>query len=371
MKQYLSWFQVIAVSSTSYLPLIFWFFPRIAVEHAGLDALWAVLGVVIVGVMTGWVIGLNNERFPNITGADMTRAIWGKWIGTAVDMLYFPVYLSFNALCVFFFVVVLNSFLPNTPLPVLIVVMCLVAARGAWLGIESLARVASIVHPFTWLGIVVIFLVLLFQAHRLWIPHTVTSWTNIINGIYHLYPLYFGFNIVLMLNPYYQHKKRQSVWYPIISAIAGGVIIVIVSLAVILNLGWEATKDISFSLPFAIQLLRLTGSPVERVGILIIIVATAFTVLFVSNAIWGLSTLTARIFNMSDDKYKWFTSPVAILTMIVACSFRSEQQGFQFLDKYLVPLSWVVVLGEPLLKWIIAVLRGLRTEPVPSERKET
>ncbi|WAH41432.1 spore germination protein [Alicyclobacillus fastidiosus] len=371
MKQILSWFQVIALTSTCYLALMLWFFPRIAVEHAGLDALWAVLGVTVIGVLTGWVLGLTTERFPNLTGAEIGKLVWGKWIGTVVEVLYIPIYIYFSALCIYFFVVVLNSFLPNTPLLVLMVTMCLVAARGAWLGVESLGRVASIVFPITFLGTIVIFLSLLFQAHRFWIPHTVTSWSNTIEGIYYLYPLYFGFTIARMLSPYYEHKKLRSIWYPIISAAAGGVAIIIVALAVILNLGWEGTRDISFSLPFAIQLVRLTNSPIERVGIVIIILTTAFTVLFVSNVTWALSSLGARIFNMPEDKHKWFICPIIILTIVVAASFRSEQQAFQFLDKYLVPLGWVEVFVIPLLQWITAVLRGLRTEPVPNQKKKT
>ena len=184
-------------------------------------------------------------------------------------------------------------------------------------------------------------------------------------GAYYLLPIGLGFNFFLMLSPYYEHRRCRSIWYPVISAAAGMLAVLLAFFAIILNIGWEGARDISFTIQYALQLIRHQGWIVERVGILIIIFATAYTVLFVSTHLWGISTLTARILNQRDDHYRRFIIPVVMLVFGIAIWFRDNQQAFDILDQWMVPISWVLLLAIPLFTYLVAAVRGIRTEPVP------
>jgi hypothetical protein len=163
-----------------------------------------------------------------------------------------------------------------------------------------------------------------------------------------------------MLSPYYEHNSRRSLWYPVISAAIGGVTITLAFFAVVLNTGWEAAKLISFSVPFIVQLVRIQGWLVERLGIFLIILATAYTILFVACHVWGMSMVGARIFGMEEKlAYRRFIIPVVAIIASVCLWFHSDQQVFRIVDTYLVPLSWVFLLLSPLLTLLIAILRGV------------
>jgi hypothetical protein len=367
-KTYLSWFQVIGLVSSSYLPLTFWIFPRIALQRADVDAHWAVLGVVLLGLFIGLVQGLLNERFPDRTGPDMLIKVFGFWLGKAIVIVYWPVYLFFTGMSLFYFTLVMKVFFPHTPNAVFNVAMCLVAMRGAWHGVEALARVASIIHPLTWLGFVLIFPNVLAEADHFWTPRTVANWPAVFRGIYHLVPLYLGFNLILIITPYYKHKKNRSIWYPVVSAIFAGFVVLLSFMAVYWVVGSESGRRLEFAIPFLIQLIRFHNLPVERVGIFVLVLTTLFTTLFVSNHIYAISALTAKIVNRSEHQYKWFIIPVTLIISTVSLFIHNDEQGFEILEHFMVPMSWVLLLGIPLSVWVTAVLRGLRTEPLPVEQ---
>ena len=344
---------------------MFWTFPRTAVQYAGMDAQWSVFLLIIAAMGVSLLHGLLNERFPTMTGPDMHVLTYGKWIARPVLVGYLVVYVFFVGMSLFFFVASIKPFYSLTPRWAMVGALCLIALRMSWHGVESLGRVSAIVHPLTWFGVVSIFTTIILQAETVWLPHTITSWGDTLRGAYYLLPIGLGFNFFLMLSPYYEHKRRRSIWYPVISAAAGMLAVLLAFFAIILNIGWEGARDISFTIQYALQLIRHQGWIVERVGILIIIFATAYTVLFASTHLWGISTLTARILNQRDDHYRRFIIPVVMLVFGIAIWFRDTQQAFDILDQWMVPISWVLLLVIPLLTYLFAVLRGIRTEPVP------
>ncbi|WDL96060.1 GerAB/ArcD/ProY family transporter [Alicyclobacillus sp. ALC3] len=364
-REYLSWFQTVELGSSSFLPLAFWVFPRIAVEHAGMDAQWSVFLVIVGAIAIALIHGALNERFPAVTGADMHVLTYGKWLSIPVLIAYEAVYVFFVGMSLFYFVASIQPFYAMTPRWVMAGALCLIAIRMSWHGVESLGRVSAIVHPLTWFGVISVFTVIMLQAKWFWIPHTVTSWHDTFRGAYYLLPLGLGFNLFLILSPYYEHKKNRSIWYPMISAVAGMMAVVIAFFAVILNIGWEGAREVTFTIQYALQLIRMQGWIVERLGILIIIFATAYTVLFVSTHLWGISILTCRILNQSTDGYKRFIIPIAIAIFSVTVWFTDTQQAFKILDKWLVPISWILLLIIPLMTYLCAAIRGVRTEQLP------
>ena len=347
---------------------MFWTFPRTAVKYAGMDAQWSVLLLVVAAFGVSLIHALLNERFPTMTGPDMLVATLGKWLAKPILFGYLVAYVFFVGVSLFLFVASMQPYYSLTPRWAMVGALCLVAFRMSWHGVESLGRVAAIVHPLTWLGVVSIFTTVIFQAKSFWLPPTVTSWGDTFRGAYYLLPIGLGFNLILMLSPYYEHKRCRSIWYPVISALAGALAVVVTFFAVILNIGWEGARDITFTVPYALQLISHKGWIVERVGILIIIFATAYTVLFASIHIWGMSALTARVFQQKDDDYRRFVIPLVMLVFAIATGFRDNQQAFDVLEQWLVPVSWVLLIAVPLMAYGLALVRGIRADPAQVQK---
>lgn len=361
-KATLSKYQAIALSSSSYLPVMFWFYPSVAVHYALLDAQWAVLAVVLIGVWVNWMHGKFNDRFPNMTGADPAILLFGKPLGKLIVISYMPVYILFVALSLYFTISLMKYFFPHTPRYILGAAMMLVSWRGAWCGIETLGRTAAIVHPLTFAGIIAAFTAILFQAKHPMIPLTMASPKATAIATYHLLPLYLGVDLILILSPYYAHKNKVSVWYPVYGSIASAIIVLLVFFSIVMNLGWSPVERLAYPVQVVIQLIRMRGFLVERLGIVIIILSVAFTTLFISNHIWGISTTIARIFGQSDHKFKPFTFFTAPCVYTISMIVQSTVEARSLVYNILTPVTWLLVVIIPTVKLVTSYVRNIRTD---------
>ncbi|WP_367306172.1 GerAB/ArcD/ProY family transporter [Alicyclobacillus acidocaldarius] len=358
----LSAFQAIALFSSSFLPVMFWIYPTVAVHYARLDAQWALLLTVLIGVFISWVHGRLNDRFPNMTGPDFACLVWGRWMGKAITALYVPVYLLFLAVSLYFTISLMKYFFPLTMRMWLALAMIIVAWRGAWCGVEAMGRASAIVHPLTFAGILASFGAILAHADQPLIPLSFTSLSQTASGVYHLLPLYLGMDLILIVNPYYRHRRGKSEWYPVIAAAIGGVVVMLVFFSIVVNLGFTPTERLAYPVQVVIQLIRLRGFLVERLGIVIIILSVAYTTLFLGNHIWALSTTIARIVGVSDHKFRPFTFFVAPGIFAISQIIATTMQARDLVTVILAPASWVVVVIIPVSTHLLASLRGIRTD---------
>ncbi|WP_062309016.1 GerAB/ArcD/ProY family transporter [Alicyclobacillus sendaiensis] len=358
----LSAFQAIALFSSSFLPVMFWIYPTIAVHYARLDAQWSLLCTVLIGVFISWVHGRLNDRFPNMPGPDFACLVWGKWMGKAITALYVPVYLLFLGVSLYFAISLMKYFFPLTMRMWLALAMIVVAWRGAWCGVEAMGRASAIVHPLTFAGILASFGAILANADQPLIPISFTSLSQTASGVYHLLPLYLGMDLILVSSPYYRHRRGKSEWYPVIATAIGGVVVILVFFAIVVNLGFTPTERLAYPVQMVIQLIRLRGFLVERLGIVIIILSVAYTTLFLGNHIWALSSTVARIVGVSDHKFRPFTFFVAPSIFAISQIIAMTTQARDIVTAILAPASWVVVVVIPLCTYLIASLRGIRTD---------
>jgi spore germination protein (amino acid permease) len=356
-KYKLHWFQTEELLSSSYLPLIFWFFPRIAVERSQADAFWAVLGIIIVGLIVAALHAVLNDTFPSVSGIAMLNIAFGKWLAKGIGFVYLAAYLLYCAVCVYFFVDMLRPFHMHTPRFVMIIALCLVAMYGATRGVETLARVSTGVHLSAIIGLTISVIITFADTDWYWRPHLPVSWSLSFHGVYCLLPLYFGFNLFLMINPYYEHKPHRSLAYAFLSMVKTGFIVMATFIAVIARFGEESTQNMVYPVSSMIQLIRLNGWIIERVGIFAITIVIVFTVLFTSNHIWALSTLTAQSLNLPDEKFHYFVYPLAAIILIIALIIPNEDVAEQIVAIVLTPLVWLILIGIPLTVLVLGSMR--------------
>jgi hypothetical protein len=361
-NQLLTPFQVVMVTCSSYLPLMFWIFPMVAVHYGKFDALWGVIAIVAVGAFVGFTQGVLNERFPNLFGIDWLNNVYGKIVGKSISVVYIFMYAVFIGISVRLFVFLLNDlFWPHTPPYVLDALLIVTASLGAHYGIEALARVASIINPLTTFGILTTCLTAFLQISWYGMPLKIDQVANIADSAYHLMPLFFGFNFYLMLSPYYKHTKR-SVWMPLVSVAINGIVILVSFAAAAALMGWELVGRVMWSLPYMFRIVNLEGFFIEKVGVSMIIIATLYNIIFVANHLWVISVASAIVVGKSDDCYKKFLIPVTIGVGALAMTIEDSQQIVDIIDRWLTPMSWVLLLVIPTTTLALAMIRGIRGE---------
>ncbi len=364
--------QIVTLISTSYMPLMFWYYPRIAVEHSLYDAQWSVLGVLLASFLMAFLHGLINERFPDVHAVDVHTMVLGKWLGKFTASIFIPAYMGFVATSIYLYSLLIKFSFPNTPRAVIIGALCLVAFRGAWTGIASLASVASIIYPLTWIGVIISFGMALMQGDRFWITTHVADWMKMLDGVYALLPIYLGFTITLVLNPYHFNKKGVRLWSPVISMLTANFLIGLGFLGVIIDIGWHPNLHITFPLQYILELIRLQNGIIERMGIMIILLSTAFITLYVSIHFWGISDAIAKILNMKESRYKPISIVSALIIYVTAILFDNSEQAFHIVKVFLTPISWALLIGSPLLLLSVAFIRKLRvTLPEQNSKKQS
>ena len=370
VQSFLTPFQVVQFTAASFLPILFWVFPRHAVIHAEYDAQWSVMVLVLAGFVIAWVQGRLNHRFPEDTGIDYLAIVYGKWLGKMMGFAYVGTYIVFVAIGMRMFVFLVGAlYMPNTPPFMLICLFLAVAVYGSNLGIETLARISSMFNPLVILGLIGTFISAYFEYPPFGLPIKPESLITVMNGTYYLMPMMFGFNLYQMLGPYYKKTKR-SYLYPMLSVGINGILIIIAILVTISMLGWEFVKIIQWTLPFLFRQIYLEGFVIERVGVSMIIISVVFNVLFTANHLWGISLSWARLFNRDRDNYRVFVFPTAVVTGIIAWSFHLENTMEYVITVYLTPISWVVLLVIPIMTLMLAAIRKKGNPGPPKETKE-
>lgn len=354
----LTGFQTVSLISSSYLPILFWQLPRFVVQRSGYDAQWALLGSIVMGLIAAILQGYISERFPRLLGPDMAVAIAGPWIGKIIGISYVPGHVMLVSFGVWWTADALKSFFPDTPVVALYLILLLGAFRGAWLGVFALARTASIVYPVVMVGALVTFGLVLLQASDFHVPHVVTSWPSTFDGIYLLMPLFMGINITCMLPPVYRHLKGRSFWYAAMGLLPNCLVLVAVLFACLFNLGWQGTEALSNPVLVVVQLMRMSGFLVERLGILVIIISTSFVLLFAANQIWVVSVLAARACNKSADSYRLFLVPSLLAVVGLMLFFHSTAHKELLFYRIVVPSTWIQLIIVNGILVIVDLARG-------------
>lgn len=356
----LSMIQVISVFCTSFLPLLFWLYPRYAVQSAGIDGQWAVVGVVLLGLYVAWIHGLLNLRFPNISGADVPSKVYGRFLGKIITSMYMPGYVLFLSISVYSFSITLKSFLPLTPRLATVIGIVLVSALGAIYGLESIARVASIFFPVTLFVIFITYGFSLINSNLMGIYLHPVSITKTMYGSAQLLPVLFGINMFLLLSPYYDHLRRNSVWLPLIGMGISGSTLILVYLGTAQFVGFQGILVLTHPTEFVMQLVRVPGILIERFGVVLVILVTLFQGVFISNHLWGISLTISKVFDI-EKKQKWLVLPVATAVVGIFIFIPNQQVGDIIVQRILVPLSWLYLIIEPTFKLLLSYVRRVGT----------
>ncbi|MGO4270333.1 endospore germination permease [Paenibacillus sp. TAF58] len=131
--------------------------PSILAEAAKQDAWIASILGVGMGMLSVLLYYALGNRYPDMTIAEYSERILGKWLGKAVSLLF----ISFIYLLASFLLRVLGNFMtthimPETPIEVINIVFIGVVILAVRLGLENIGRASEIFFP----AVIILFLLL-------------------------------------------------------------------------------------------------------------------------------------------------------------------------------------------------------------------
>lgn len=353
----LSMYQVISVTSTSFLPLLFWTYPRYAAFYGGIDGQWAVLGACLLALFSAFLHGLLTFHLKRESGPEMLTVVFGKVIGKSAGLMFIPGYLIFLAVSLYSFSITIKGLLPNTPRLATAMTLAMVGVVGAMYGLETISRVASVVFPVVMLILIASFSLAFFRGTWAGVMVHPASISRSISASTVVFPMFFGINLYLMLNPYFDHRQRNPIWLPLIATGLGCLYVLFVFLVSMRVVGYEGLRVLTHPVDFLLQLIQVQGFIIQRFGVTLIFASTLFQAVFYANHLWALSELTRRTLQLKATREKWFIIAYAI-AIVVFFRMIPNQEGWDFMVLWvLAPLSWLYLIVEPTIKLIVFYLR--------------
>lgn len=341
-------YQYFALVSCSYLPLTFWQFSRNVGSVAGIDALWSVVGLYVVGLLLALLHVALMNRYPTQNGASMVILVFGKWLGKLTLAVYVPAYVAFIAVSTKTYIrAAIKPFFAHTPNWALFVALLAICVLGSWYGVEALSRAVTVWYTLTYLAFLLLILIGIGQNSNPvlgWSPYVV-SIGHTIHGIYRLFPLWFGFNAVLMIQPYVV-KTKVTTWIPFMSITTSFILLFIVFLASVMTFGIEGVVRLNYPTSFLLQLTTLHAL-LNNAGPLLLTTTIAFNGFFLATHIWVLSVLCGEIAGKGADAYPWFIPGIVFGIVFVELLSGNEDMVQNITSRYLMPSSWVLLFGIP------------------------
>ena len=121
--------------------------------------------------------------------------------------------------------------------------------------------------------------------------------------------------------------------------------------------GYERMRVLVHPNEFVLQLVQIRGFNIERFGVVLVFILTMFQTVFLADHLWSLSELPSRALKLENRVKKWFVLIHAVLILVMFECIPNQQVGDWIVLRILVPLSWVYLIGEPIIKITIWYIR--------------
>lgn len=325
---------------------------------AGHDSWIAILIGLAEGLVFALIYSALASRFPGKTLVEISNAVYGRYLGKLVSVVFIWFLFHLGSLVVGNFTDFLAALImPETPELVFAILIVLVCASAVRNGVEVLARCGQVLVPIVLL--ILAFLVLLQlpdfdptnlqpileapASRLLWAAHGAAA-----------FPIAETVTF-LMVIPFMNEDKH--VVKPVAAALTvGGLLLAAISARNAAVLG--VTAEISLYPSFeAIRLINIAHF-LTRLEVLVAVNLMAMGFLKISVTLYGTVLGLAQLMGLRS--YLPLVFPVSILMIIVSLlNFSSVAENIEFIEVGYPVYAMPFELGIPLLTLLLAVVRGL------------
>ncbi|CAM4320397.1 spore germination protein [Paenibacillus alkaliterrae] len=355
----------IGVRQFTVLVTIFTIGSSILVAPAGLaseakqDA-WiaAILGVGVSMVFV-WLYNTLGTRFPDMTLAEYSEHILGKWAGKIVSLLFVSYFFILAALLLreigdF----MTTQIMPETPIQSIHIIFIGVVLMGTRLGLEPLTRASEIFFP--WIIGLLFFLVMAltteidFQRME---PILGEGIKPIMRGAFPFLGLPFLELVVFLMIFPYVNKTKEAAKALFVGTLIGGIVIIVITMLTIIVLGSDlAARQIypSFVLSKKVNIANFLQR-VENImaGIWFLTIYFKLTICFYASALGLAQTLKLR-------DYRVVTFPLGMILVVLSLVASPNIVYFlTFVKEIWTPYSLTYGLLLPLILLGVAAIRKI------------
>lgn len=335
--------------------------PSVLALDAQQDAwMGAIIGTV-GGVLLIWLYCALGKRFPQQSLIEFSELIMGRWIGTAINIMFFIFsFLLAGMLLKYMGDFITTKIMPDTPIHAIIIIVMLVVLMAVAQGLSSIARAAQIFFPWTIILLGLLFLLILPEVDfRNIEPMFESGFKMIFHSSIHMLSVpYFELILFLTIYPYVKQSVQQRNRAMVIAGWFGGAVLTIITLLTILVLGSDLAERStypSFSLAKRISI----GHFIERLEA--IVGAVWFVTLYFKVAFcFYISALKfAQIFRLKD--YRSLLLPFAIILIVLTqVIYPNIVYSMNFIVKIWPSYSLIYGFLIPLLFLVVAKIRKIK-----------
>ncbi|HEY3368347.1 MAG TPA: GerAB/ArcD/ProY family transporter [Symbiobacteriaceae bacterium] len=344
---------------TSYLGLGFFNFPRILYENASSSAFYALLAGLAASFVSIQLNAMAAARIPGGSLAHLAKAALGKWGGIAFEMWPFTYQLMVMMAGFRMVADIIHTVnLQRTPPAALIITIAVVVIYVAWHGIEAVTRMFQL-----WVPVIVILIIgstvlsVLNYDPVVAMPHFM-GWNALWQGFLHHYFIYGGVASISMVLAY-TDVRRALPWLHTGLAI-NSVLLLVAFASVATTVGPFVARDTEWPVISALRLVDVPGFlVVERVGWLVLLGYTMFTVLFLTGLTVVLSVGVTHLFDLPDEQCRYFIAPLVLLAAVIAMFMPDRPTVDQWETGILSYGAIYIALVKPLFLYIVARIRGI------------
>jgi spore germination protein KB len=282
----------------------------IAKQDAWISALLtSVLAVFLVSFYT--IVG---KRYPNKTIIEYSQTILGRWLGSALGIVYLFYFLTLTSgLLRQAGDFITTEIMPETPIQALIILILFVVVMAVRLGLEVFARMSEVFMPWVFMLFAILTISLLSQIEiRNLQPILVDGIKPVIKGTYLMLGIPFlDFIVMLMVFPYVKEKKKiNKTW--IIATIIGSIIVLLIMLLNVLVLGANIATTEMYP-TYALGKKVSIGNFLERIELVVAVIWMISLFVKACIAFYATCLCLAQLIKLNDKNT--ITLPLAMITV--------------------------------------------------------
>lgn len=301
--------------------------PPLLTSYVKQDAWIVSIITMFTALPFAWLYISLGMRYPSLTLIECTEKILGKWLGKIVSSLF-----------IFYFFIMISGLLrqlgellavlvlPDTPIQWIEILFFALVVAATRLGIEVSSRAAEIFFP--WVLSFLIFLLIAPLPRVEWknLQPIFESQLNLLTkGTFiHIGIPFFDLVIFLMVFPYVSNlHKAKKVYFA--AMIAGGMVIVVITLMSILVLGANITGQSTYPVYALAQSVNI-GNFIQRIEVLV--GGIWFITLFfkITICFYAAVLAIAKLFKLND--YKPLTFPIGMIIVSLSLIMFSSMVEF-------------------------------------------
>lgn len=330
--------------------------PQTIAEEAGSGAWLSLVISYIPSLLACFFVVRLAQLFPGESFFTYSPKIVGKWLGTLLTLVYIVYWLIIGARVVRVFAGLLKStLLFRTPIELIILLFLLLAAHLARGGVEPIARFSVMA---VLISIPLSFILVLLTYSDWDLSNLMPVFENglipvTVAGFKFLGQIE-GLESILFLMAFVRQPKK-SMPYAIAAIFLTVTVVLMVTMASLLDLGIAESKRLIFPAINLIQSVEIPGRFLERLGS--IYSAVWIFILFPTTVafLYLPSLALMNVFRLSDFRsFVPLLIPVVYLISLIPASTAEVFSLIRFMN----PINIFLIGVLPLLLFIIARLRG-------------